>query len=890
MPRLPSATDLGERPVARPSTGVVSYQATSGAETTPGLAIARAGAAVAGAGDAFHRLVKEEEQRVNTTRAEEAFNELRQRQLDLTVGEKDGFVNRRGGDAINQPLLKDYTERFSGVSKEIEDKLANDDQRLLFRRRAGMAAMQFQEDLMRHISREGDVHAEQAYKGGVSVELRTATARWQDPVAVATSLERISGLVEQEADRKGWSDEMKQAEILRQTSTVHSSIIGQALATDNYVYAQKWYEANKEQIDPTTAKAVQKAVEDGTQKQAYAGYTREFLGVQDDRTGLSELHSRVLNDPALDDTRKNALLGRIQSRDGVLENRAALEQRRIESRLTRSIGDLKGNLMAGFEPTPEQLLPLLNASKGTDLEGEVRGLIQASNATRTFRNSLPAAQEVMITQAEAAIRQDPGKFDRQLLESWRTIHDQQKRRVADSPVTYAVQQGLVDPSSPAAKPLDLSSPPAAAEGLSARLELSRAMARSYGGSVKPLTPEETGLVTNMLKGATVPQKREWFGALAQSMNGDAAGYSAIMAQLAPDAPVLAIAGEYAGRGRTQAADLMLRGDSILRPNRKEDGSPDGGKLLPMPGEKEMRRVFDDAIRDAYAGMPTARSDHFQAARAIYAAMSADAGDRDTSVLDSDRWEQAIQMATGGVQKYRGRNIVMPYGHDSSTFRDGLARRVDDVVNSGRLGPEWTQSKLLDLPLQAVGDGKYAFIVGDSLLAQKERQDFGRRPDGSPKGAGFLGVLKRPDGGVMTEYSVGVEINGKEMDIPTLVPTLSNDEVQQILRMKETDRIPDSIVEKARAHAEKRLSEGKPVFATDDESPDSFSMRPLIIDFNTSAAFRTSGHGLRAAAAEPTPEELQAASKPATLSRISGAKVKNARPGGSVPATVGGVRG
>lgn len=894
MPRLPSAADLGERPDVRPSGGIASYQATSGKETAPGLAMAKAGGVVSGVGDDFFKLVKEEERRVNTTRAEEAFNGLRQRQLDLTIGE-GGFIHRKGGDAINQPLLKDYSDRLSTISKEIEGQLANDEQRELFRRRAGVSTLQFQEDLMRHIAREGDVHARQAYEGGVNVELRTATARWQDPNAVALSLERINGLVEQEAARAGWAPEAKEAELLKRTSAVHSSVIHQALATDQYVFAQKWYEANKEEIDPATAKAVQKAVEDGAQKQAYAGYTREFLGAQNDRASLTDLEKRVTVDPTLDDTRKNALLGRILSRGETLERRAEVEGQKILRRVERAIGDVRANLMAGFEPTPEQLIPILNASRGTELEGEVKGLIQASNATRTFRNSLPAAQEVMLTQAEAAIRQDPGKFDRNLLSAWRTIHENQKRRVAESPVSYAVQQGLIDPASPAAKPLDLSSPVQAAEGLSARMELSRAMARNYGGPVKPLTQEEVGLATNMLKAATVPQKREWLGNLAQAMNGDAQGYSAIMAQIAQDAPVLAIAGEYAGRGRTQAADLLLRGESILRPNRKEDGSPDGGKLLPMPAEKDMRRIFDDKIRDAYAGMPQARSDHFQAARAIYAALSSDAGDRDTSILDPDRWEQSIQMATGGVQKYKGRNIVMPYGYEASQFRDGLARRVQDVVQSGRLGSEWTVDKLLDLPLQAVGDGKYAFVVGDALLAQRERQDFGRRPDGSRKGAGFLGLLKRPDGGVSTELTIGVEIDGKEIDIPTLVPTLSNEEIRQVLSLKDNEKIPESVVEKAVAHARARMQQGKPVFATDEESSENFVMRPLIIDFNTSAAFRTSGHGLRAAAEEPTVDEIQAASsavtgraegrkrmsqtKPAKagIAAVSGAKVENPDP-------------
>lgn len=799
MPKLPSSADLGERPETRVGGGVATYNVDANA-SAPGLAVAQAGKAVSSIGDAFFRQVKEEEERINTTKAEEAFNKLRERQLDLTIGSENGFLNRRGGDAINNPLLKDYSDKFEQASKEVEATLANDKQRELYRKRAGVATLQFKEDLLRHIHREGDTYAKQVYDGGVNIEVRNATARWQDPEAVWLSVERINGLIEQEAHRGGWSPEQTEAERLKRVSQVHATVISQAVATDNYAYAQQWYEANKADIDPATAKAVQKAVEDGTQKQAYANYTRDFLGVQDDRKGLAALHAKVLAAPDIDDTRKNALLGRIQARDGVLEHRAEAAQRKIETRISRAISDARGNLMAGFEPTPEQLAPILNASKGTDLERDAAILVASANATRVFRNSLPAAQEQMITQAEATLRQDPAKFDRQLLESWRTIHENQKRRVAESPISYAVQQGLVAPNALAAQPLDLSRPVEVLDRLTARYELGRALGRTHNAPFKPLTPEETAVAVNQLKGGTVPQKRDWFGQLAQASNGDYEGYSAVMAQIAADAPVIAIAGEYAGKGRNQAADLMLRGESILRPNRKEDGSPEGGKLLPMPPEKDMRRIFDDKVRDAFAGRERARSDHFQAARAIYAALSSDAGDRDTQLLDPKRWEKSIELATGGLASYAGKRIPLPYGLDASGFRDGLARRVDDLVAGGNLDGQWTKSKLLDLPLEAAGDGKYKFKVGDADLVDKNGQ-----------------VVK--------------------------------------------------------------------------------------VDFNMSAAFRTSGFGLRAAAEEPTPAELAEAQQPVTgralkrkeaaaqkprLGVVDGRKTPNPNP--STPTPGGGVRG
>lgn len=99
-----------------------------------------------------------------------------------------------------------------------------------------------------------------------------------------------------------------------------------------------------------------------------------------------------------------------------------------------------------------------------------------------------------------------------------------------------------------------------------------------------------------------------------------------------------------------------------------------------------------------------------------------------------------------------------------------------------------------------------------------------RPDGTLKGNGWLGKLplNLPGGkkGVATEYSVGVQIGGKEMDIPSLVPTLSKDEVDLMVNdiIPNHKNVPDSIVQKAVDFAKGRIAQGKSPFAENSESP------------------------------------------------------------------------
>ncbi len=94
--------------------------------------------------------------------------------------------------------------------------------------------------------------------------------------------------------------------------------------------------------------------------------------------------------------------------------------------------------------------------------------------------------------------------------------------------------------------------------------------------------------------------------------------------------------------------------------------------------------------------------------------------------------------------------------------------------------------------------------------------YGRRQDGTKKSKGFLGELKRPDGSISTEISVGVNFDGAEREIPTLVPTLDKKQIEYLLKGGEPTK---EIVAKAVEHARKRLKEGKSPFYEDGEDND-----------------------------------------------------------------------
>lgn len=112
-------------------------------------------------------------------------------------------------------------------------------------------------------------------------------------------------------------------------------------------------------------------------------------------------------------------------------------------------------------------------------------------------------------------------------------------------------------------------------------------------------------------------------------------------------------------------------------------------------------------------------------------------------------------------------------------------------------------------------------TGESIItnpAATEVRGGNLRADKTEKGPGFFGEIALPDGRVSTEFSIGVRIKGKETEIPTLVPTLTQQELDLMINdiIPNGKETPDSIVQKAVDHANQRISEGKSPFAQEGE--------------------------------------------------------------------------
>lgn len=296
-------------------------------------------------------------------------------------------------------------------------------------------------------------------------------------------------------------------------------------------------------------------------------------------------------------------------------------------------------------------------------------------------------------------------------------HVQQARK--QDPIAYAISTG-----SYGIKPITSFNTPAVdMQELTNRAAAATQIATDYGTAPVLFTKPEAKALSDTLKASPVERQKQYFSAMYSNI-GDMGLFKQTMQAIAPDNPTLAVAGIYQARGlhtteNRDVADLILRGQAILTPNTKTDGSGHmGGKsLIKMPEEKLLLSDWNSATGDAFKGKEQAADLFMQTAKAIYAARSAEDGDY-SGDINSKRWKAAINLATGGIGDHNGSKIVMPYGLGYDQFQNNLKDRVDNLVKTSPPLAA-TTGDLMRLPLENVGDGRYMFRRGAGYVVDKD---------------------------------------------------------------------------------------------------------------------------------------------------------------------------
>lgn len=288
MPRLPDYTDLGARP--EPSVGRVPRN-----QTSPSRAGEIEGRALSGLGDTMDAIDREME-RIDNLRAEDAFNKMREKQLELSIGE-DGFTKRKGSDAINPSLFKDYEGKFKSAEESISSKLTNERQREFFKKRSAVSALEFKQGMLNHVTREKDAYSKEVFESTIKLESNNAVDRHTDKAAVALSRTRIDEAINKEAEREKWSPE--QVTLTKQTvaSNIHRGTIMRMLANDDDLSAMAYFQRNKAEIHGDELQSVEQALAVGSTRGESQRQADAIVARSNGDLGIALTEARKISNP-----------------------------------------------------------------------------------------------------------------------------------------------------------------------------------------------------------------------------------------------------------------------------------------------------------------------------------------------------------------------------------------------------------------------------------------------------------------------------------------------------------------------------------------------------------------------------------------------------------------
>jgi soluble lytic murein transglycosylase-like protein len=176
MAKLPDRTALGNTPTPQPTLGVVGIQANDSGLEAPGQAMAAAGKSIIAVGEDIAR----EQEKIDTVRVEDAWNQYKTAALDITTG-ADGVLTVQGANAVNGNLLQKASTALTTQREALLQTLGTDEQRKRFAQRTQITDLQTKQQVLGHLMKEHVAYSKDVFGGSEAAAKAQVAAAPTDP-------------------------------------------------------------------------------------------------------------------------------------------------------------------------------------------------------------------------------------------------------------------------------------------------------------------------------------------------------------------------------------------------------------------------------------------------------------------------------------------------------------------------------------------------------------------------------------------------------------------------------------------------------------------------------------------------------------------------------------
>ena len=207
-------------------------------------------------------VLKEERMKADKIQVTQAYADAVKAKNQLLYDPKAGAINKRGQDAFG--VMDEYMPQFEQKMGEIESRLADGDQKAMFREIRIKQQMDFDGDLQRHTFKEAQEFENETMKYGLEAAREDAVMNFQTPGKVGEAIAAQKGLIQNFAQSTGKSAEWLEMATREAESSTHKDILSRMLANGDDLMASTYMKTVKETLTADHLIQLEKAVEEGS--------------------------------------------------------------------------------------------------------------------------------------------------------------------------------------------------------------------------------------------------------------------------------------------------------------------------------------------------------------------------------------------------------------------------------------------------------------------------------------------------------------------------------------------------------------------------------------------------------------------------------------------------
>lgn len=376
-------------------------------------------------------------------------------------------------------------------------------------------------------------------------------------------------------------------------------------------------------------------------------------------------------------------------------------------------------------PSRNQLISTYGLVQGGQLYTQLQNDEAFGNNVKLVKNIPPAQQQQLLEQAKPETGPNYAERLKNYEQLQSAISAVNSARNAD-PVAFGIKEGAVGQ-------IDFTDLNSLQSSMQARAVQAGRISQQYGTPPTLLTKAEAKQFSTMLSQSAPGDALTLLQAVGRSLPPQ--GVSMFQAQLGENNPtygalagILAAPDNYlntrSGIGsyvdypltvdKYIASERILQGYRALSPSAQDKKS--GVTPITIPSDQKMQESFNDLAGDAFPMSSQERQRAYGLFKSAYAGEllnnpDLDSGDRADAAksVDDKIAGKAILYATGGVLKYRGTDVVAPYGMGEDDFTSKMDN-ARAVAFKGLGSP----SNFAPVKLPS---GRYGFRIGNRLATK-----------------------------------------------------------------------------------------------------------------------------------------------------------------------------